>query len=213
MNGWALAALVLYLGWAGTTFGVRALVQYRRTGDAGFRGVSGTPGGVAWWAGVGFVLAVLGGLAAPLAALAGLPGLPFAGGVLVRGFGLFVAVAGVLLTLVAQSGMGASWRVGVDTRERTALVTAGLFAHVRNPVFTAMVTTALGLALLVPNAVALAALLLLLAAVQVQVRTVEEPYLRATHGAAYSAYTGRTGRFLPRVGRQGRGVAQRGLRG
>lgn len=73
MNAWAWSALVLYLGWAGFAFGIRAVIQRRRTGDAGFRGISGRPGQASWWAGVLFVGAVLGGAAAPVAALAGLP--------------------------------------------------------------------------------------------------------------------------------------------
>ncbi|MCP9958545.1 methyltransferase family protein [Streptomyces sudanensis] len=198
MNGWAWTALALHLGWAGTAFGVRAALQRRRTGDAGFRGISGRPGDASWWAGVLFVIALLGGAAAPAAALAGLPtaAVPAA-----RWTGLAVALAGMAATLAAQTNMGASWRVGVDEGERTALVTGGLFAHVRNPVFTTMAATAAGLVLMVPNGVSLLALVCLVAALQLQVRVVEEPYLRAVHGPAYAAYAARTGRFLPRVGR------------
>jgi hypothetical protein len=39
----ALAALVLYLLWFAVALGVRTLVALRRTGDWGFRGVSGAP--------------------------------------------------------------------------------------------------------------------------------------------------------------------------
>ncbi len=202
MNGWAWAALLLFTGWAVTAFGIRALVQARRTGDAGFRGISGRPGTPSWWAGISFVLALLGGAAAPVAALSGMPPLPGTDAVVLRWTGLVVAVAGVVATLAAQSAMGASWRVGVDAAERTDLVTSGLFAHVRNPVFTAMAATAVGLALMAPNAVALLALVALVAALQLQVRIVEEPYLTAVHGAAYTAYTTRAGRFLPGIGRR-----------
>ncbi|WP_247659199.1 isoprenylcysteine carboxylmethyltransferase family protein [Micromonospora sp. U56] len=72
--------------------------------------------------------------------------------------------------------MGSSWRVGVgvDPTERSALVTSGPFALVRNPIFTAMAATALGLTLMVPNAVALIAWLVLVVALQLQVRAVDE---------------------------------------
>ncbi|NHI06050.1 hypothetical protein STPH2_1413 [Streptomyces sp. KO7888] len=73
VSGWVWTALALYLGWAGFAFGVRAAVQRRRTGDAGFRGISGRPDEASWWAGVLFVTALLGGTAAPVAALTGLP--------------------------------------------------------------------------------------------------------------------------------------------
>ncbi|MGY5883100.1 hypothetical protein [Modestobacter lacusdianchii] len=46
-----------------------------------------------------------------------------------------------------------------------------------------------------------AALAALVVAVQLQVRSIEEPYLRAVHGAAYLAFATRAGRFLPGIGR------------
>ncbi|MFV5997327.1 methyltransferase family protein [Streptomyces sp. NPDC056231] len=202
MNAWVWLALALFTGWAVTAFGIRAAIQARRTGDAGFRGISGRPGSASWWAGVLFVLALLGGAAAPLAALAGLPDLSGTGALVWRWAGLVITVGGIAITLAAQSAMGASWRVGVDAGEQTALVTSGTFASVRNPVFTAMTVTAAGLALMVPNAVAVLALTALVAAIQLQVRIVEEPYLHATHGAAYTDYTARAGRFLPGIGRR-----------
>ena len=48
-----------------------------------------------------------------------------------------------------------------------------------------MAVTSLGLTLMVPNLAAVAALLTLVAAVQLQVRAVEEPYLVAVHGEGY----------------------------
>ncbi|MET9921224.1 isoprenylcysteine carboxylmethyltransferase family protein [Streptomyces sp. NPDC006435] len=198
MSNWALTALVLYSAWALFAFGIRAVLQRRRTGDAGFRGISGRPGEASWWAGVLFAAALACGIAAPVATLAGLPtaALPA-----VQWTGLGITLAGMTATLAAQTNMGASWRVGVGPGERTALVTGGLFAHVRNPVFTAMALTATGLALTVPNGVSLLALAALVTAVQLQVRVVEEPYLTGTHGPAYRTYAARTGRFLPGIGR------------
>lgn len=200
MTGWAWAALALYGIWLLSAFGVRTLIQRRRTGDSGFRGLSGTPGSASWWAGVLFVVALLGAAAAPAATLAGLPVLvndvPA-----VHGPGAVIALLGVAGTLVAQRAMGASWRVGVDQTEHTTLVRGGPFAHVRNPIFTAMAVTGLGLTLMVPNALALASLTALVIAVELQVRVVEEPYLRAIHGLAYLDYAATAGRFLPGIGR------------
>jgi protein-S-isoprenylcysteine O-methyltransferase Ste14 len=115
---------------------------------------------------------------------------------------MIAAVAGVVATVITQFAMGTSWRIGVDPTETTGLVTSGPFALVRNPIFTAMAVTGLGLALMVPNLIALAGALGLLVALQLQVRVVEEPYLRATHGTAYSEYTARTGRFVPGIGKR-----------
>jgi hypothetical protein len=48
----------------------------------------------------------------------------------VQVLGLVVALAVFAATLAAQTGMGASWRIGVDPSERPKLVTSGpLFAR------------------------------------------------------------------------------------
>jgi protein-S-isoprenylcysteine O-methyltransferase Ste14 len=109
--------------------------------------------------------------------------------------------AGLAGTLLAQLSMGASWRIGVDEAESTELVTGGPFALMRNSIFSAMVLAFLGLALLVPNAAALAAFLVLVTALELQVRLVEELYLMRTHGERYLLYASRVGRFVPGVGK------------
>lgn len=114
-----------------------------------------------------------------------------------RALGVALYSLGLAGTLVAQRAMGSSWRVGVDASERTDLVTGGPFAVVRNPIFAAMIFAVLGLALLVPNITALLGFLSLVAAVELQVRFVEEPYLLRTHGEGYAS---RVGRFVPGVG-------------
>lgn len=97
--------------------------------------------------------------------------------------------------------MGESWRIGVDTNERTALVTTGAFAIVRNPIFTAMLVTAAGLTMTIPNAISIVGLVALIAALEVQVRLVEEPYLLTAQGDSYRTYAHHVGRFAPGIGR------------
>lgn len=200
----ATVSLLLYLGFLGSAFGLRAVLHRRRTGSAGFRGVSGRPGSAEWWGGVLFVLAIALGLLAPLTQLlTWVTPLALPGGVVGNVLGGVLALAGIIATLLAQGAMGASWRVGVDREERTDLVTGGLFRLARNPIFTAMTATAAGLTLLTPNVIALLGALALLAAIQLQVRIVEEPHLRRMHGQSYVDYGRRVGRFLPGIGRFG----------
>ncbi|MCU1634158.1 MAG: isoprenylcysteine carboxylmethyltransferase family protein [Micrococcaceae bacterium] len=192
-------ALGLYTAGVVVTFGVRSWLHRRRTGSTGFHGFSGTTGSAGWWGGVLFIVALLLGAVGPLLALAGivvpppLPGLAWVG--------LIITVLGFLGVLAAQTGMGASWRIGVDATERTELVTTGMFAVVRNPIFTAMLAALTGLVLMVPTPVTGAALVCLFLAVELQVRVVEEPYLISTHRESYASYAAEVGRFLPRVGR------------
>ncbi|MBC6458992.1 methyltransferase family protein [Actinomadura sp. HBU206391] len=114
-------------------------------------------------------------MAAPVADLGGLEPLAILDQVVFAVAGVVIAVAGVTTTLLAQWAMGDSWRIGVAEGERTDLVTSGAFQIVRNPIFTAMSITSVGLTLMVPNAVAITGLGALLIALQLQVRVVEVP--------------------------------------
>jgi protein-S-isoprenylcysteine O-methyltransferase Ste14 len=197
-----ILALAGYLLFGALAFGLRSVIQLRRTGSTGFRGVSGRPGSLAWFGGVLFPVAIAVAVAAPMLAASGWLA-PFAAldRPLVHALGGLLYAAGIAGTLWAQLAMGDSWRIGVDEDERTALVTRGPFGRVRNPIFTCMVAAVTGLGLLTPNAVALLAPVLLTLAVEIHVRNVEEPYLARTHGPAYARYRARTGRFVPGVGR------------
>jgi protein-S-isoprenylcysteine O-methyltransferase Ste14 len=111
-----------------------------------------------------------------------------------------VAVTGIVLTVWAQLQMGDSWRVGVDTDETTALVHTKLFGLVRNPIYSAMLIFECGIALLAPNLVTIIGVVLTFAALELQVRRVEEPYLLVKQGDLYRDYAARVGRFVPGVG-------------
>lgn len=195
-------ALGLYALYVALAFGLRSVVQWRRTGSTGFKGVSGSFGSLEWIGSATFVVALI---LAPAAALLDATGILEPLGILDHFVVCLVAVVvyvlGLASTLAAQFWMGDSWRIGVDASERTALVTNGPFAYVRNPIFTALLLASAGLALLVPNAVAMVAFLATLVAIEIQVRRVEEPYLLRAQGAAYADYAQRVGRFLPGLGK------------
>ena len=195
----AKLALALYLLYLALAFGLRGWVQWRRTGDAGFRfgGLTASPAERA--GGLLFVLALALGLAAPVLELLGVLG-AFEG-LRTPALGVLLTLAGIAGTLHAQLEMGSSWRVGVDPSERTALRTDGPFRWVRNPIFSWMILAAAGLALLVPNAASLVGLVALVVGIELQVRLVEEPYLLRTHGETYADWASRTGRFFPGLGR------------
>lgn len=195
-------ALTLCVLWLFSLFVFRSVVQYRRTGSTGWRGFSGRVGSLPWIAGASMSLGLLIALLAPLGALLSWPG----AAVLLSNAsahlaGAAFAVVGTVGAVASQFSMGDSWRVGVDESEKTELVTSRLFSWVRNPIFSFMGLSLLGLLFMVPNSLAVLACLLLVVGIQIQVRVVEEPYLKKTHGEAYARYCGSVGRFVPRVGR------------
>jgi protein-S-isoprenylcysteine O-methyltransferase Ste14 len=197
----AAVALGLYTCFGVLGLGGRCWVQWRRTGSSGYRGVSRRLGVLGLVGAIGFIIAMVGGLAAPLLQLLGVVSpLQILDHRWVNAAGLALAVCGLAATLYAQLDMGESWRVGVDTSETTPLVRNGTFKLVRNPIFAAMLVFMAGQTLLAPNPVAIAVFAMFLAAVEVSVRAVEEPYLRGMHGDDYRDYTASVGRFVPRIG-------------
>ena len=167
----AAVALVLYIVYLALAFGLRTVIQVRQTGSTGFHGIGGRPLSPEWVAGVGFALALVLGVAAPILALldvvAPVAALDTDG---LHAVGLVLTFVGIAATLYAQFAMGSSWRIGVDESERTELVTSVPFAVVRNPIFAAMPPTALGLVLLVPSWVAILGFVGLVVALELQVR-------------------------------------------
>ena len=109
--------------------------------------------------------------------------------------GAVVSIIGIAVTVHAQFQLGESWRYGVDENEKTELVTDGIYAHVRNPIYSGVFLFCLGILLLLPHILMLVSVLLVYLSIEIMVRFVEEPYLRATHGEVYIAYERQTGRY------------------
>jgi protein-S-isoprenylcysteine O-methyltransferase Ste14 len=101
----------------------------------------------------------------------------------------------LLWIVVAQAQMSRSWRIGIDEQHKTDLVTTGVFARSRNPVFLGMLLSLLGLFLLMPNALTLLLLVTSWVVIQIQVR-LEEAFLAKQHGETYLKYNASVGRYL-----------------
>jgi protein-S-isoprenylcysteine O-methyltransferase Ste14 len=109
--------------------------------------------------------------------------------------GAGVMLLGVSVLLAEQVELGPGRRTGGPR-----LVTSGLHARVRNPGFSGLVVAMAGTLLMVPTLLAVLATVLIVVAVQIEVRAVREPDLVDLFGRDYLEYQGRTGRFLPKVG-------------
>jgi protein-S-isoprenylcysteine O-methyltransferase Ste14 len=194
-------ALVLSVVFFLIAFVLRSYVQWRRTGDHGFR-LSRSAGVLPRVASVlmvfGFLVVFVALVGDAAGAFDRLSALDHAG---LRAAGLAVMVLALLVTSKAQVDLRDSWRIGVDQGERTELVTDGTFRVVRNPIFTGMLAFGVGSALVAPSLIAIVGAALIVAGLEIQVRGVEEPYLLQTHGTNYISYAARVGRFLPRLGR------------
>jgi protein-S-isoprenylcysteine O-methyltransferase Ste14 len=198
LAGWALCLLVVYLVFA---FGVRVVVALRTTGRTGIAGLSGAPPLELLGGGLFVAALAMGSLNPVLVLTNALEPIEDLETDALRAVGFLCCGVGIAGTFLAQMAMGASWRIGVDESERTELVTGGVFAVCRNPIYTFMVIAWIGFALLVPTWLSLGAVPVGIVGLEVQVRLVEEPHLLRAHGEAYAAWASRVGRFLPGLGR------------
>ncbi len=129
------------------------------------------------------------------AVLPGLSGHPAVS--VLRWCGAAAAMLSFLLTIPCWLRMGCNWSMAVVPTKPTRLVTDGLFAHIRHPIY------ALSIVLMVSTMVIVASPAMLIVGcvhlLMLFLKTVaEEEYLRRRHGQDYMDYCRRTGRFLPR---------------
>lgn len=197
-------ALLLWAFYGALAVMLPIALQLGRAGTTGLKGVSGNPGSLEWFAGIALVVAIALGVAgAALGASGDVDPIDALDVAAVHVAGVVLYVLGLAAVVFSQQWMGRSWRIGVDESERTQLVTGGPFVLVRNPIYTGMIVTSVGLASMVPSLLSVASVLLLLGALEIQTRLVEEPYLTRVHGDEYARWGRRAGRFLPGVGRFG----------
>ncbi len=112
---------------------------------------------------------------------------------------LALCAFGILFSSYAQYAMGKQWRIGVDPNEKTELVTTGIYAKIRNPIYTGCIVFGSGLLLLAPHVLFVITGLVGYFAVRAYVKDIEEPYLVKLHGENYRQYMSQTGSFFPRL--------------
>jgi protein-S-isoprenylcysteine O-methyltransferase Ste14 len=119
-----------------------------------------------------------------------LPAWAFAGG---------LACVGPWLWLFhrAHADLGTNWSVSLQLREQHHLVTNGVYAHVRHPMYSALFANAAAQALLLPNWVAGPAMLVAFTLMFALRLRPEERMLAERFGAEYAEYARRTKRLVP----------------
>ena len=109
--------------------------------------------------------------------------------------GLILIHVSLLWIIVAQYQMNNSWRIGIDEKNKTELVTKGLFSYSRNPIFLGMIISVSGMFLILPNALTFFLTLSTYIVIQIQIR-LEEEFLEKQHGEKYLSYKQKTKRLL-----------------
>ena len=111
--------------------------------------------------------------------------------------GFFVGVIGDLIFLISVLCMKDSWRAGIPDRDKTKLVTGGIYKYSRNPAFLGFDFQYIGILLIYFNLLTLIFTIFAVTMLHLQILQ-EEQYLTATFGAEYQAYQRRVFRYLGR---------------
>jgi protein-S-isoprenylcysteine O-methyltransferase Ste14 len=112
-----------------------------------------------------------------------------------------IAVVCLALSIECWGRMGSRWRMAVVPGERTELVTTGLYAWIRHPIYALSITLMIASAVIVPTVAMVAVAAIHLGLMLIKARN-EETFLHGVHGESYARYCAQTGRFLPRFSRR-----------
>lgn len=104
-------------------------------------------------------------------------------------------IISLIVVWIAQSQMANSWRIGIDEKNKTKLVTKGLFSISRNPIFLGIMIANIGLFLVIPNAFTLLIISLSTISINTQIR-LEEEFLKREFGNDYLDYTKKARRWI-----------------
>jgi protein-S-isoprenylcysteine O-methyltransferase Ste14 len=106
-----------------------------------------------------------------------------------------VAVACLAFTIDCWRRMGRNWRMDISD-SNTSLVTEGLFARIRHPIYAFSIAMIIATLFVLPTWPMLVVALVHVVLMNVKARS-EEAHLTRLHGDAYVRYVARTGRFFP----------------
>ena len=110
--------------------------------------------------------------------------------------GFVISLIGLAFCLYAQIKRGNSWRVGIDEKVKTDLVTTGLYKYIRNPTYLGLFLLNIGVWLIWPTWTMFFLNLVFVLFLDIQVRC-EEDYLLSLHGLKFAEYKERTKRYIP----------------
>lgn len=111
--------------------------------------------------------------------------------------GFCTGMLGDLIFLVSVLCMKDSWRAGIPDRDKTELVTGGIYRFSRNPAFLGFDLMYIGVLLMYCNPLTAVCSLFAIVMLHLQILQ-EEKFLTATFGAAYTEYKQHVFRYLGR---------------
>ena len=111
--------------------------------------------------------------------------------------GIACFAGGLWLFHRSHADLGTNWSITLELREGHRLVTQGVYARVRHPMYSSLFLYAAGQALCAPNWIAGPAYLAVMVPLVLMRLGPEEAMMRARFGAEWDAYAARTPRLIP----------------
>lgn len=111
--------------------------------------------------------------------------------------GFCIGMLGDAVFLFSVLCMKDSWRAGIPDKDKTELVTTGIYRYSRNPAFLGFDFMYIGVLLMYGNLLTLAFSVFAMVMLHLQILQ-EERYLENIFGAAYTAYKKQVFRYLGR---------------
>lgn len=109
--------------------------------------------------------------------------------------GVLISAIGLSLLVMCLKSFGDSFRVGIDTEKPDKLVTDGMFAYSRNPVYCSFFVFFSGMLLIYTNTLFFIVIVLFIAAIHRQVLR-EEEFLLEHYGDEYEEYCKQVRRYF-----------------
>ena len=112
--------------------------------------------------------------------------------------GIALLAASMFVLWRAYRDLGANWSPKLDVRQEQKLVTEGIYAHIRHPIYAGLFLWALAQPLLIWNWLAGVAFAFVFLPLYAARMPREEQMMLAYFGEEYRSYMQATGRLLPR---------------
>lgn len=115
----------------------------------------------------------------------------------VRFVGASLGIIGDIFFLIAVVTMKDSWRAGIPSEDKTAIITDGIYKISRNPAFLGFDLMYIGICLIYCNALTIVFTLFAVIMLHLQILS-EEKYLEKTFGYEYTDYKKKVFRYFGR---------------
>lgn len=114
----------------------------------------------------------------------------------IRMVGILLGMMGDIIFIISVLTMKESWRAGVSYEEKTDLITDGIYQISRNPAFLGFDLVYIGMCFLFFNPVLVVISFLAIIMFHLQIKYVEEPFLKQEFKEQYLQYYQQVNRYI-----------------